>query len=100
MFMTRRQPNRALTIAILTYGTTLFAQPPINWRSPAASDFLTSGGNLANQRFSSLIAISPSNISKLGGAWMIHVADGAIGANLEGTPVVVDGVMYLPGTAG
>lgn len=53
-----------------------------------------------NQRYSSLTGITSANISKLGGAWMTHIADGANSTNLEGTPVVADGVMYLPGAAG
>jgi len=53
-----------------------------------------------NQRYSTLTGLTPANISKLGGAWTFHVADGLANANLEATPVVVDGVMYLPGSAG
>jgi len=71
-----------------------------NAQTLPGNDFPVVGGNLANQRYSSLTGIAPSNISKLGGAWMVHVADGTSNANLEGTPVVVDGVMYIPGAAG
>jgi PQQ-dependent dehydrogenase (methanol/ethanol family) len=71
------------------------AQQP-DWRSPASGDFPLPGGNLANQRYSALKAINPSNISKLGGAWMIHVAGGQAAGNMEATPVVVNGTMYLP----
>src|SRR3569833_1861705 len=53
-----------------------------------------------NQRYSTLTGIRPGNISKLGGAWTFHVADGVANANLEATPVDADGVMYLPGSAG
>ena len=53
-----------------------------------------------NQRYSSLAGITPANLKKLGGAWMTHIADGVNNSNLEATPVVVDGVMYLPGAAG
>lgn len=68
--------------------------------SMAQEDFPVVGGDLANQRYSSLTGITPSNIARLGGAWTVHVADGAANANLEATPVVVDGTMYIPGTAG
>ena len=53
-----------------------------------------------NQRYSTLTGITPANIAKLGGAWTFHVADSVANANLEATPVVVDGLMYLPGSAG
>ena len=62
------------------------------WIAPTGTNFPLAGGNLANQRYSSLRQITPANISNLGGAWMIHVE--ATG-NMPGVPVVVDGVMYL-----
>lgn len=71
-----------------------------DWQSAPLQDFPVVGGNLANQRYSALSGITPANISRLGGAWMVHVSGGAANANLEGTPVVVDGVMYLPGAPG
>jgi PQQ-dependent dehydrogenase (methanol/ethanol family) len=62
-------------------------------------DFPVPGGNLANQRYSTLKGITPANISRLGGAWMVHVMDGTPG-NMQATPVVVDGVMYVAVEAG
>lgn len=56
-------------------------------------DFPLAGGDLGNQRFSSLTRITPGNISRLGGAWMVHVGEGA--RNQAATPVIVDGVMYI-----
>jgi PQQ-dependent dehydrogenase (methanol/ethanol family) len=53
-----------------------------------------------NRRYSTLTGITPANIASLAGAWTFHVAGGAANANLEATPVVVDGVMYLPGSPG
>jgi len=88
-------PGKIIAVAALLCRTAF----PQSISAPA-KDFPVVGGNLANQRYSSLSAITPANIAKLGGAWMTHVSDGAIGANLEGTPVVVNGVMYVPGAAG
>lgn len=76
------------------------AQVAPNWSAIPGKDFPVVGGNVGNQRYSSLKEITAANISKLGGAWMTRVADGASGSNLEGTPIVVDGVMYIPGAAG
>ena len=64
-------------------------------QAPAASDFPTVGGNLANQRHSALTKINTSNISRLGGAWMIHLGDGQPAGTMQATPVVVDGVMFI-----
>ena len=63
--------------------------------APPARDFPLPGGDLGNQRYSTLTGITPANIGRLGGAWMVHVLDGKPG-NMQATPVVVDGVMSLP----
>jgi PQQ-dependent dehydrogenase (methanol/ethanol family) len=63
--------------------------------SPTARDFPYVGGNLANQRYSSLTQITPANLSKLGGAWMVHLENNQSAGNMQGTPVVVDGVLYI-----
>ena len=99
-----RQFYKRFLIAALVCGISVYlraqtASPP-DWRAIPAKDFPVVGGNLANQRYSSLTGITPANISRLGGAWMTSIAGGAAGSNLEGTPVVVNGVMYIPGAAG
>jgi alcohol dehydrogenase (cytochrome c) len=63
--------------------------------APTGKDFPLAGGNLGNQRYSSLSQINRSNLSKLGGVWMIHVAEGQPSGSSSGVPVVVDGVMYI-----
>jgi quinohemoprotein ethanol dehydrogenase len=69
------------------------------WLAPSGANYPSVGGNLGNQRYSSLSQITPANLSRLGGAWMVHVAPQANG-NMEATPVVVNGVMYLPNGLG
>ncbi len=61
---------------------------------PPGKDFPLPGGNLGNQRYSTLKQITPANIRRLGGAWTVHVLDGTPG-NMQATPVVVNGVMYV-----
>ena len=67
------------------------------WLAPTTRNFPLVGGNVGNQRFSALKGINKSNISKLGGAWMIHTAaEGDASPDVQaGVPVVVDGVMYI-----
>ena len=96
MFINRQ----AFVLAALICGASVRVYAQTDWRAAPTKDFPIFGGNLGNQRYSALTAITPANVTKLGGAWVVHIADGASGANLEGTPVVTDGVMYLPGTAG
>jgi PQQ-dependent dehydrogenase (methanol/ethanol family) len=53
------------------------------------------GGNYANYRYSSLDQINTATVNRLGGAWSIHLEEGALVGNLDGAPVVVGGVMYV-----
>ena len=72
------------------YPAAIVITPPT---SPATSDYPTVGGSYTNQRYSALDQINATNISKLGGAWSIHIEDGPPVGNLDGTPVVINGVM-------
>jgi PQQ-dependent dehydrogenase (methanol/ethanol family) len=69
-------------------------------QTPSGRNFATPGGNLANQRFSSLKRITKSNIGRLGGAWSIHLEDGKVPPTMQATPIVVDGVMFVASGAG
>jgi len=86
----------ALSAAVLSFPALAQHQ---SWMAPSGSDFPLVGGNLANQRYSSLAQITPANLSRLGGAWMVHVNAQAAGS-MEATPIVVNGVMYVPTGAG
>ncbi len=56
-----------------------------------------SQGDSASSRYSGLNQITKSNVQKLQVAWTYHSRDGA--ANIQCTPVIVDGALYAP-TAG
>src|SRR5499427_7901072 len=66
-------------------------------RSPVGKDWVTNGGNLTNQRYSTLKQIDTSNVTNLKGAWMIRLKGSAYGGKYshEATPLVKDGVMYV-----
>src|SRR5262245_8890475 len=66
-------------------------------RSPVGKDWVTNGGNLTNQRYSTLKQIDTSNVKDLKGAWMIRLKGSAYGGKYshEATPLVKDGVMYV-----
>lgn len=71
--------------------------------SPAGNDMPVVGGNLGNQRYSSLTAINRQNIQNLGAAWRTHVSavpPATKDVGTQTTPVVVDGVIYLNTPAG
>jgi outer membrane protein assembly factor BamB len=62
--------------------------------APASKGWPMVEGDLGNSRFSPLNQITPKNVKELGGVWN-HKFEGEVS---RGTPVVVDGVMYV--TAG
>src|SRR5215471_20398843 len=66
-------------------------------RSPVGKDWVTNGGNLTNQRYSTLKQIDTSNVKNLKGAWMTRLkGSGAAGKySFEASPLVKDGMMYV-----
>src|SRR4051812_8823469 len=60
----------------------------------ASSDWPTVGGNLWQQRFSALTQITTSNAKNLKLEWVKSI-HGATGAEIEGSPLVYHGVMYV-----
>src|SRR5437879_7587104 len=66
-------------------------------QSPVGKDWVTNGGNLTNQRYSTLKQINTTNVKQLKGAWMTRLkGSGAAGKySFEASPLVKDGVMYV-----
>src|SRR5712691_3620540 len=66
-------------------------------QSPVGKDWVTNGGNLTNQRYSTLKTIDISNVKQLKGAWMTRLkGSGAAGKySFEASPLVKDGTMYV-----
>ena len=61
------------------------------------NDWITHGGALNNERYSSLNQITTSNVAQLKGAWMTRLGSGRGSKyRFEADPVVVNGVMYIP----
>src|SRR5712691_11088067 len=63
----------------------------------AGKDWITYGGSLMAERYSTLDAINTGNVAGLKGAWMTRLGSGR-GAKykFEADPLVIDGVMYIP----
>ena len=66
-------------------------------RSPVGKDWVTNGGNLTNQRYSTLKQIDTSNVKQLKGAWMTRLKGSGLGGkySFEASPLVKDGIMYV-----
>ncbi len=66
-------------------------------QSPVGKDWVTNGGNLTNQRYSTLKQINTGNVKELKGAWMTRLKGSGFGGkySFEATPLVKDGIMYV-----
>ena len=66
-------------------------------RRPVGKDWVTNGGNLTNQRYSTLAQINTTNVKQLKGAWMTRLKGSGLGGkySFEASPLVKDGVMYV-----
>jgi quinohemoprotein ethanol dehydrogenase len=75
------------------------ADPEMNQllQNPVARNWVTNGGNLTNQRYSTLKQIDATNIKQLKGAWMARLKRSGFGTkySAEATPLVKDGIMYM-----
>ena len=63
----------------------------------AARDWPTVGGNIFNQRYSTLTQIDRSNVASLKGVWRTHLRGSGLEPKYSGeaTPVMYDGVVYI-----
>src|SRR5262249_24764695 len=66
-------------------------------QSPVGKDWVTNGGNMTNQRYSTLKQIDTTNVKQLKGAWMTRLKGSGLGGkySLEATPLIKDGIMYI-----
>src|SRR5438132_8593043 len=96
-----RRAIPALAFGLALLGPTLMhaADPEIDrlLQSPVGKDWVTNGGNLTNQRYSTLKQIDTSNVKQLKGAWMTRLKGSGFGGkySFEATPLVKDGIMYI-----
>lgn len=96
----RRELCRCFATLVLACGAAWAAKPsaPVDSARIAAAgepaNWLTTGGNYTEQRYSALDQVNDGNVAKLGLAWTYKLD---IDRAAEATPVVVDGVMYTTG---
>ncbi len=60
--------------------------------SPSGANWPSYNGDYSGRRFSSLSEINPGNIASLRAQWVFHSPKSS---NLEGTPVVVNGLLFI-----
>src|SRR3954465_4268197 len=73
------------------------AEIDILLRSPVGKDWITNGGNLTNNRFSTLKQINTTNVRQMKGAWMTRLKSSGLGGkySFEASPLIKDGIMYV-----
>jgi alcohol dehydrogenase (cytochrome c) len=63
----------------------------------AGKDWITFGGSVFDERYSTLDQVNTTNVAQLKGAWLTRLGSGT-GAKykFEADPIVINGVMYIP----
>jgi quinohemoprotein ethanol dehydrogenase len=86
-----------LLVALVLPGST-GAQTGLDYRQPSGANWPVVGGDWGNTRYSTLDQITPANVANLKGAWMARLEGSGFDTkyNQQASPVVVDGVMYVP----
>jgi glucose dehydrogenase len=86
-----------LTAAALCLGVALYfgASRTSAEREHGNHDWLHHGNDLANTRFQNLDQINPSNVKNLKVAWVFHTGVLDPFAELEATPIEVDGRLFI-----
>ncbi len=86
-----------LTAAVLCFGVALYFGASRTWaeREHGNHDWLHHGNDLANTRFQNLDQINPHNVKNLKVAWVFHTGVLDPLAELEATPIEVDGRLFI-----
>ena len=61
------------------------------------SRWLTYSGDYTGRRHSPLTQVTPANVSRLAAQWAFQAENMVAGRGFEGTPLMVDGVLYITG---
>ena len=72
--------------------TALDVQPTRLLANPIGENWLSYNGDYTGRRYSILHEVSTSNVAQLRAQWVFHAPNSS---NLEVTPVVVDGIMFV-----
>src|ERR1043166_9404893 len=92
-------PLLSTLILLLGLAPSVAADPEIDrlLRSPIGKDWITNGGNLTNQRYSTLTQINATNVKELKGAWMTRLKGSGVGGkySFEASPLIKNGIMYV-----
>jgi lanthanide-dependent methanol dehydrogenase len=83
---------RSLGVALLALPTMVMANPDVEKNIANPANWAMQAGDMYNQRYSKLKQINTANVNKLQVAWTFST--GVLRGH-EGSPLVIDGMMYL-----
>jgi quinohemoprotein ethanol dehydrogenase len=103
----RRFAVLAVVGALIFPATLADAQSGPSFRSPTGDEltktragdqnWITYGGSLYNQRYSTLDQVNTTNVKNLKASWMTRLGSGrGTKYYFEADPLVIDGIMYIP----
>lgn len=105
MFLVRQAATAILATVLLASGVFVpatVAQPTADSvidteiTQPISSNWATNGGNLTNERYSTLDQVATWNVANLRPAWMTHLGSGTGSKySQETTPIEQNGVLYI-----
>src|SRR5437016_8859816 len=72
--------------------TTIDVLPAQLLSRPSATNWLSYNGDYTGRRYSALREVHAGNVAQLRAQWVFHASSSS---NLEVTPVVVDGIMFI-----
>jgi len=99
--MSLRKIFIASNVFLLTLGAFLIsvrfliARPPAPRSAPATINWLHYGNDLANTRFQDVEQVNPSNVGNLKVAWVFHTKVLDEQAELETSPIAVNGTLFV-----
>ena len=90
----------SLLAVLITCSAGLLAQgppglDPAKLLKPDSDSWPTYNGDYSGRRFSPLTKINDANINALSLAWVYRINPGPGGGSLKGTPILVNGVLYI-----
>ena len=80
------------TVAVVMMSAIVLSQRESDGRQPPGRNWPLPGGHWGQTRYSTLDRITPQNVKTLGGAWHVRLN----GEHVQASPVVRDGVMFVP----
>ncbi len=92
LLVLRPMPLSSQHHRMTSLATSIDVNPAELLSRPSAANWLSYNGDYTGRRYSALREIHAGNVAELRAQWVFHASNSS---NLEVTPVVVDGIMFV-----